>query len=378
VVNLIAPLAPAAPGGEVKVDLVVLNPSSAEVIFETPLTLEGKLSSDWRSWTVKLRGEAGGGAQVSARGFSYRTFVFTVPAEARGRVVLELAQPQPVRALIDVAENAAANGPSVLKPAAAPLSNVLPNQPASAAIQRAFLGRFSAHEPVYFIYGPDKPGAKFQFSFKYRLLGNQAALGEAVPALRGLYAGYTQRSLWDITADSSPFYDTSYMPELLFESQAMIDPGSGGGMKFLGYQLGLKHESNGQDGPASRSLNIVYARAAIAFGRLDGWNLLLVPRVFSYVSDVANNPDISDYRGHGDLTAIFGKDDRFALSVTGRLGDGGNKGSIQADLTVPVKVDRFFDFATYFLIQYWDGYGESLRDYNKRSATFRAGFSLVR
>jgi phospholipase A1/A2 len=43
-----------------------------------------------------------------------------------------------------------------------------------------------------------------------------------------------------------------------------------------------------------------------------------------------------------------------------------------------VKFDRMFDFATYVLIQYWNGYGESLRDYNKRTETIRAGFSLVR
>ena len=52
-----------------------------------------------------------------------------------------------------------------------PLSNILPSQPAASAVERTFAGRFSAHEPVYFIYGPDAPGAKFQFSFKYRLLG---------------------------------------------------------------------------------------------------------------------------------------------------------------------------------------------------------------
>jgi len=43
-----------------------------------------------------------------------------------------------------------------------------------------------------------------------------------------------------------------------------------------------------------------------------------------------------------------------------------------------VKFDRMFDFATYVLIQYWNGYGESLRSYNQWRETVRAGFSLVR
>jgi outer membrane phospholipase A len=290
---------------------------------------------------------------------------------------LELDRPLPTRALIDVKGVVAKpeQEPAVVS---APLSNVLPNQPASSAIQRTFAGRFYAHEPSYFIYGPDAPAAKFQFSFKYRLLGDRGELGTKMPSLRGLYVGFTQRSLWDIEAKSSPFYDTSYMPEIMFESQSVIDPGGEDGFQVLGYQLGARHESNGRDGTDSRSLNIVYFRPVFAFGRLDSWNLLVIPRVFAYVTDLDNNPDIKEYRGNAELTAIIGRNDKFALSMTGRLGSSGKHGSLQADLTIPVKFDKLLDFATYVLVQYWDGYGESLRNYNQRTSTIRAGFSLVR
>jgi phospholipase A1 len=376
VVNLLAPVEAAAPGGEVRVDLVILNPTSTEVTFETPLTLEGTLSSERRTWPISLRGQAGGGAQIGARSFSYRSFIFTVPVDARGRLVLDLTQPAPARALIDVKASATpGREPGIVS---APLSNILPGQPAESAIQRSFAGRFSAHEPVYFIYGPDAPGAKFQFSFKYRLLGDKARLDDKIPALRGLYIGFTQRSLWDIDAQSSPFFDTSYMPELMLESQRVVDPGSEGGFKFLGYQAGVRHESNGKDDPESRSLNIAYFRPVFAVGRLDGWNLIVAPRIFEYLPDVENNPDIADYRGHFELTAILGRNDRGALALTGRLGQGAHRGSWQADLTIPVKFDKMFDFATYVLIQYWNGYGESLRSYDQRTETVRAGFSLVR
>jgi phospholipase A1 len=377
VVNLLAPVETAAPGGEVRVDLVILNPTATEVTFETPLTIDGALSTEHRSWPVQLRGQAGGGAQIAARGFSYRSFLFTVPADARGRLVLDLKTPASARALIEVKET-----PVPMRDAgsvvSAPLSNILPGQPAESAIQRTFAGRFTAHEPVYFLYGPKAPGAKFQFSFKYRLLGDKARIGDKMPGLRGLYIGFTQRSLWDIDAKSSPFFDTSYMPELMLESQRVVDPGSEGGFKFLGYQTGVRHESNGKSDPESRSLNIAYFRPVFAIGRLDGWNLVVAPRIFDYIADVDNNPDIADYRGHFELTAILGRNDRGALSITGRLGQGAHRGSWQADLTVPVKIDKIFDFATYFLIQYWNGYGESLRNYNQRSETVRAGFSLVR
>jgi hypothetical protein len=31
-------------------------------------------------------------------------------------------------------------------------------QPLAAQIERTVAGRFSTHEPIYFIYGPDAPG----------------------------------------------------------------------------------------------------------------------------------------------------------------------------------------------------------------------------
>ncbi|MFI5335477.1 MAG: phospholipase A [Opitutales bacterium] len=376
VVNLLTPLEAAQPGGEVRVDLVILNPTSTEVVYETPLTLEGRLTRGQLSWPVLLRGQAGGGAVIAAHGFSYRSFVFTMPKDARGRLALELDRPQRVRAVVDSHLPATPEeGEAAPALVSAPLSNVLPNQPAATAIQRTYAGRFKAHEPVYFIYGSAAPSVKFQYSFKYRFFGDEGALGAGLPALRALYLGYTQRSLWDIHAVSSPFYDTSYMPELLFESQHVVDPGGAGGMKFLGYQAALKHESNGKDGLASRSLNIAYVRAAFAFGRLDSWNLLLVPRVFTYLGNLSDNPDIATSRGLADVVAIFGRNDGPALSVTSRLA---RRGAWEADLTLPLRSDKFFDFATYFLIQYWDGYGESLLDYNRRSSTLRAGFSLVR
>jgi|GEM_PF-3530031 len=36
------------------------------------------------------------------------------------------------------------------------------------------------------------------------------------------------------------------------------------------------------------------------------------------------------------------------------------------------------DFTTYLLVQYGEGYGESLLDYNKQSSSIRVGFPLVR
>src|ERR1700756_2433559 len=113
------------------------------------------------------------------------------------------------------------------------------SQPALSHFQRTCVDRLSPHMPSYFIYGTKAPEVKFQFSVKYRLLSMPGPVH-----LRNLNVGYTQRSLWDVQAPSSPFFDTSYMPELFWESLTPAESLTGSGAHWLGYHAGIQHESN--------------------------------------------------------------------------------------------------------------------------------------
>lgn len=373
--NLVAPPEAVAIGAGVRMSLLILNPDATVQTVTLPGVIKASLSELVNRWSVELAASSEGDSVVIGPGsFAVREYLVTLPRQASGALVLEISEPVHARVAIEVRAQ-----PATVAPVTAPLSNFVPPQTMEAAIHRTFAGRFSAHEPIYFIYGDARQRAKFQFSFKYRLLGSAGVVGEQFPALRRLYLGYTQRSLWEINAHSSPFYDTSYMPELMLESQALLDGKSGGGgMHWLGYQVGLKHESNGRTEQFSRSLNTVYFRPGLAFGRLDGLNVILAPRFHAYVADLDDNPRLKDYRGNVEFMAAIGRNDSFALGVTARLGHREHKGSLQANLTIPAKAEFLFDFATYFHIQYWNGYGESLIDYDKSSTAVRAGFSLVR
>lgn len=247
-------------------------------------------------------------------------------------------------------------------------------QPAAAEFERTFVGRLSAHEPIYFIYGADAPAAKFQFSFKYKILQFGEATAQQLPAT--LQFAFTQRSLWDMAASSSPFYDTSYMPELFYESLAPL-PAETGGYIWLGWQAGYKHESNGRADPDSRSLNTLFVRPVFAFGALDGWRLVVVPSIFTYFGGLSDNKDLTDYRGYGQLRLVFGKNSGPSLMYTGNAGRRWNHLTTQLDFTVPVRT-HLLDFETYLLVQYFNGYGESLLSYREKSETVRVGFSLVR
>lgn len=375
-VSLVAPTAEIAAGERVHVELLVLNASPQPVTYALPPTLDGRLTRGEKTWLVSLHGGSGD-VIVPANGFARLPLVLALPADATGRLVLELNQPAPVRAVVDVGQNASTVARK--EDAAAtvtPPDGTLPTLRAASRLKRYYADHFSAHEPMYFVFGADKPAAKFQLSMKYRLLDDAGPLATRYPALKGLHLAYTQRSLWDITSASSPFYDTSYMPEVMFESLA-DDTGRHTGFSWLGYQAAVQHESNGKDGPESRSLNTFYFRPMMVIGDPDGWRLILRPKFFVYLDSSNENPDLRRYRGYSELRAIFGQANRLSVSVTGRVGEQFDKGSVQVDVSYPTEF-LTGNFALYLLAQYWNGYGESLRNYNQRSDTVRLGFSLAR
>ncbi|MEO6875635.1 MAG: phospholipase A [Opitutaceae bacterium] len=374
VVSLVSPAQAVSPAATIKLDLLAVNPSLTDAVFEAPEALHGLLWFDGRSWPVALEATAPESRTVQPGQFAHRGYTLRLPPEAKGRLVLEISAGRyaPLRTVIVVSEE---DVTSVDKPAL-PVSTLDAASSTLSQVQRNFVGRFSTHDPIYFVYGTKVPGAKFQFSFKYRLLDFQRE--PASTADRTLQFGYTQRSLWDITGDSSPFYDTSYMPSLFYESlatQAAIN--RIGPLTWVGFQAGYQHESNGQSLGRSRSLNLLYVRPAVVVGPLSDWHVIVVPRIWTYVGGLSDNRDLKNYRGYGELLAILGRNDGPTLAYTGRAGKDLTHFTTQLDLTIPAR-SKFLDFATYILVQYFNGYGESLRDYNKKSDALRVGFSLVR
>jgi outer membrane phospholipase A len=376
VVTFGAPPSEVAGGGSVHVELFVLNPSGESVSYELPDNFNGRLTKGDHVWQVSLP-VGSGHVIIPANGFVRLPLVFALPSDATGQLVMELAGPAPVRTVIEVAP--IAGGAAQPKPgaaAAADFGGEMPARLAASRLKRYYSDHFSAHEPMYFVFGGDKPAAKFQLSFKYRILNDGGPLATRFPDLKGLHVGYTQRSLWDITSNSSPFYDSSYMPEFMFESLA-TDTGKHEGFTWLGYQAAVQHESNGRDGQSSRSMNTFYFRPMFVLGDPEGWRIIFRPKFFVYLGSLDDNPDIKTYRGYSELRAIVGKSNRLSVSVTGRVGEKFDKGCVQFDVSYPTEF-LTGNFAMYLLAQYWTGYGESLLHYDQRSSTARIGFSLAR
>ncbi len=366
--SLIAPELTATAGAPIQIELVVLNRSAAEAVFTPSPVLHATASAQGNEQSVTLQAVAPHATTIPAGGFSIERYAVSLPQNLHGTVVLNLGNelPTAIRTVVTVdSERAVAP--------ATPLASALTAAPDPGPIQRSFAGRFGAHDSVYFIYGADDPVAKLQFSLKYRVLSFD---GEETHR-RTLQFGYTQRSLWDLNARSSPFYDTSYMPELFYEALRPMTETKSTGFSWLGYQTGLLHESNGRDGEASRSLNIGYLRPVFMLGAGNDWHLIVAPELFAYLGGIEEMPRIKDFRGYGRLRMAFGRTNGPGLMFTGMIGKHFKNPTVQLDFTLPLRT-RILDFETFAMLQYFDGYGESILAYDKKTNTVRAGFSLVR
>ncbi len=362
---------PLGPGETLTVHLIALNISEDTVFFEAPATLPATIYVGREQASLALRRVNESPGRLESGDSVRIAYQMDVPEAISGNVLLETEAPDGdvLRTVFVVRQ------PSVVAASGGAPSTVDDVTIEDDGFQRTFVDRFALHEPIYLVYGNEDLGAKFQVSFKYRIFGFDSRW--TYPPLHSLQAAYTQRSLWDIDSASSPFYDTSYMPSLFYEFKRPRSHASGNWLQWWGLQSGILHESNGQGGNESRSLNTLFARSTWSLGSLDGWHLLVTPEVSAFVGGISNNEQIRDYRGYAQLRAVLGLANGPALAYTGRAGRHFDRWTTQLDLTFPVNVG-FVDFGTYLLIQYFDGYGENLLDYDVRTRSLRFGISLVR
>jgi phospholipase A1/A2 len=214
----------------------------------------------------------------------------------------------------------------------------------------------------------DRVEAKFQLSLKFNLA--EGLLGRR----DRLYAGFTTLSFWQAynRKVSAPFRETNYEPELFWT--APLDPmpfGLDGGL----VTLGLSHQSNGRGGTLSRSWNRVYAELALEKNNLvvsvkPWWRIPEEQKDDPADAIGDDNPDIDDYLGHFELTSVYRRDGHeWSLLLRNAFHTG--RGAVQLDWTFPLwRGIRGH-------AQYFNGYGESLIDYDARIERFGIGILLT-
>jgi phospholipase A1 len=194
-----------------------------------------------------------------------------------------------------------------------------------------------------------------------------------------LWFGYTQQSAWQLFSPSisRPFRNTDHEPELIYILPTPMDLPGGWKWRYTG--LSLNHQSNGQSLPLSRSWN----RAILMTGLDKGDQFTVAARLWNRIPDgdeTDDNPGIDDWIGRGEVVAGWNVNPTNTVSFTLRhslarqangsyrfewlraLGDG-NRAGKPSGLRLH--------------IQLFNGYGDSLVDYNQIRTVFSLGLSLV-
>jgi phospholipase A1 len=234
---------------------------------------------------------------------------------------------------------------------------------------------------------------KFQLSFKFKIWRDIVRsleikdIIERSTGIRGVdvWIAYTQQSFWQLynSGFSAPFRDTNYEPELLFNFRMQREIPGLMGTKLQFINLGFNHQSNGRSEPLSRSWNRIVANVGLekSFGleNKDSFDLLLktwyrIPE--NETND--DNPDITRYTGYGELWGtLYWRNQRFAVMLRNNLRSD-NLGAIQLDWSVPLStINEHLGKKISLYVQFFNGYGESLLDYNTSINRISAGFMLA-
>ncbi|ASP40451.1 phospholipase [Bacterioplanes sanyensis] len=261
-------------------------------------------------------------------------------------------------------ERAAADNPYLLLPHRP--NYVMPftyqTRPNEREVER-LLNRAGGGESTLQQEGYDHVEAVFQLSIKYLLAEN--LLGR----LSTIEVGYTNRSFWQAyNSDiSKPFRETNHEPELMFSWQLQDH-----WLEHVG--ISLNHQSNGQTSSLSRSWNrVIFEAASIAgkniwYGRA-WWRVPEERDGEPFDPSDNDNPDIDDYLGHGELYLLHPlKDHTFTMMVRNNFNWSENRGAVEINYSFPL-TNRLKGF-----VQYFNGYGESLIDYNVYQE--RIGFGI--
>lgn len=237
--------------------------------------------------------------------------------------------------------------------------------------------------------------AKFQFSFKAKvwedvLQGSLQGVYDRISVVKGLdvWLAYTQLSFWQVynSAFSSPFRDINYEPELLINFRTDYE---WFGFKGRFLNVGFNHQSNGRSEPLSRGWNRIVAGIGLEKNNF-GLQLRTWYRLPENGTD--DNPDLNHYMGHGELWAtLYWQDMRFAAMLRNNF-ERENVGAFQLDWSIPPStlgklllrgllsqswIDKYLTDKFSLYVQYFNGYGEGLLDYNKSINRISIGFMLA-
>jgi len=219
-------------------------------------------------------------------------------------------------------------------------------------------------------YLRDSNEAQFQLSIKIPLYYNFANSGA------DLFAAYTQNSYWQVynTEHSSPFRETNYSPELFLEWQLNQKIAN---QQLKKMRLSFIHQSNGQDIGQSRSWNrtellLLLQHQNILYGTNVWYRWDENKKENSSSTKGDDNPDLEKYIGKQKYFLKY-ENDNFGIEFSHQnniFDYHKSRGNTTIDLILPSSSESF-----QFFVRYFNGYGESLIDYDVKVK--RISFGII-
>lgn len=202
---------------------------------------------------------------------------------------------------------------------------------------------------------------KMQISIKADLLPN------ILDSNTSLFLAYTQQSFWQEYAKNGFVRENNYEPEL-FLSYKFKDYLQQKGLKLANF--GFDHQSNGNGGDRERSWERLYLD--MQFGNE---NLLFSVKPWVRISGILEkedyNHDITKYLGHGRLLFAYKfKNNVFSIMSRNNLESFFKRGAVELTWSFPI-YKHLRGYA-----QLFNGYGQSLDEYNHRNKSASLGLSL--
>ncbi|MDP2024712.1 phospholipase A [Sulfuriferula sp.] len=289
------------------------------------------------------------------------------------------SKPKSAQQPVVVAEPVPETAPAQSAPAALPEVSLLSRQWELDDADKHGTFQFRPHRATYLLpvkYSDSPNNAPFQGNLRLDSVEAKIQFSTKTKVVEGLlnknvdlWLAYTVTSFWQAYnhGASAPFRETDYSPEAMLVVRTNYDIAGLTG-RFI--NLGLAHESNGRSVALSRSWNRVYAQFGFERG-----DFALMIRPWYRIPESAsqdNNPDIEDYLGRGDLEATYNNNGHtYSLLLRNNLKSSHNRGAVEVSWSFPLQ-GRLKGY-----VQYFNGYGESLIDYNHSQQSLGIGFSLA-
>jgi phospholipase A1/A2 len=220
--------------------------------------------------------------------------------------------------------------------------------------------------------GTDLQHTEVQFQLSLKVLVLENLFGDN----GHLSFAYTDHSFWQAYNRnlSAPFRESDHEPELIFtlENDWRIF-----GLRNSANQFILNHQSNGRGGEFSRSwnrvmFNSIWEKDNFVFSLKPWYRVPEDKKRNPGDTEGDDNPDIESYLGNFELLSVYQVPHGQTLSLLLRNNlRNDNKGAAELSYSFPIGHTRLKGYLKYF-----NGYGESLIDYNHHTQSFGVGFLI--